>query len=227
MNCPSRTDDTLGHVDWNQSPPTFAADTTTRQDLNGIANSRVRRDDERVLGSEPPGDGISAAGMSDEPTKPESDGTQLKPVVVTADAPAQPGGSDHDGGHSASNSAGCGQQAGNMIRHIGRVLKKYTKFIGPGFLVAVAYIDPGNYSTDVSAGATYRFKLLFIVLMSNLFAIFLQSLCIKLGTVTGMNLAEHCKASFPGWLNIILYIFAESAIIATDIAEVREIFHFS
>jgi metal iron transporter len=110
------------------------------------------------------------------------------------------------------------------VGKIARVLSKYTRFIGPGFMVSVAYIDPGNYSTDVTAGATYRFKLLFIVLMSNLFAIFLQSLCIKLGTVTGLNLAEHCKAHCPPWLNIVLYIFAESAIIATDIAEVRRPF---
>lgn len=57
--------------------------------------------------------------------------------------------------------------------------------------------------------------------MSNIFAIFLQSLCIKLGSVTGMNLAENCKAHLPPWLNYVLYFFAESAIIATDIAEVR------
>lgn len=88
-------------------------------------------------------------------------------------------------------------------------------------MIAVAYIDPGNYSTDVAAGSTYRFKLLFIILMSNLFAIFLQSLCIKLGTVTGLNLAEHCRAHLPRWLNYFLYFLAESAIIATDIAEVK------
>jgi metal iron transporter len=60
--------------------------------------------------------------------------------------------------------------------------------------------------------------------MSNIFAIFLQSLCIKLGSVTGMNLAENCKAHLPPWLNYVLYFFAESAIIATDIAEVGVIF---
>lgn len=87
-------------------------------------------------------------------------------------------------------------------------------------MISVAYIDPGNYSTDVAAGATFRFRLLFIVLMSNLFAIFLQSLCIKLGTVSGLNLAEACKEFLPKWLNIALYIMAEAAIIATDIAEV-------
>ncbi|KAL5423662.1 hypothetical protein PMIN06_013079 [Paraphaeosphaeria minitans] len=100
------------------------------------------------------------------------------------------------------------------------VLRKYAKFVGPGFMVAVAYIDPGNYATGVSAGASFRFKLLFIVLMSNVFAIFLQSLCIKLGSVTGMDLAENCRAHLPPWLNYLLYFFAESAIIATDIAEV-------
>ena len=59
-----------------------------------------------------------------------------------------------------------------------------------------------------------------MVLVSNIFAIFLQSLCVKLGTVTGMNLAENCKAHLPKWLNYLLYVFAEAAIIATDIAEV-------
>ncbi|KAF5642415.1 manganese transporter [Fusarium tjaetaba] len=101
-----------------------------------------------------------------------------------------------------------------------KTLIKFLSFIGPGFIIAVAYIDPGNYSTDIAAGASYRFKLLFIVLLSNLFAIFLQSLAIKLGTVSGLNLAEACRAFLPRWLNIILYIFAEIAIIATDIAEV-------
>lgn len=84
----------------------------------------------------------------------------------------------------------------------------------------VNLVDPGNYATDIAAGASYRFRLLFIVLLSNLFAIFLQSLAIKLGTVTGLNLAEACRAFLPRWLNYILYFFAEAAIIATDIAEV-------
>ncbi|KAL2886733.1 Manganese transporter SMF1 [Ceratocystis lukuohia] len=97
---------------------------------------------------------------------------------------------------------------------------KYASFIGPGFMISVAYIDPGNYATDVAAGASYRFQLLFIVLLSNIIAIFLQTLCIKLGTVTGLNLASACRAFLPLWLNYVLYVFAECAIIATDIAEV-------
>lgn len=108
----------------------------------------------------------------------------------------------------------------SRLIQLARVLKKFSKFIGPGFIIAVAYIDPGNYSTDVAAGASTRFQLLFIVLLSNIFAIVLQSLAVRLGTVTGMNLAEHCRAHLPKWLNFLLYIFGEAAIIATDIAEV-------
>lgn len=81
-------------------------------------------------------------------------------------------------------------------------------------------VDPGNYATDIAAGASYQFRLLFIVLMSNLFAILLQSLSTKLGTVTGLNLAEANRAFLPPWLNYFLYGMAEIAIIATDIAEV-------
>lgn len=131
----------------------------------------------------------------------------------------------------------------STLSRLWRIIITFGKFVGPGFMIAVAYsthrpvfrsplapasswlilgtVDPGNYSTDIAAGASYRFKLLFIVLLSNLFAIFLQSLCIKLGTVTGLNLAEACRAFLPRWLNYILYGLAEIAIIATDVAEVK------
>jgi metal iron transporter len=88
-------------------------------------------------------------------------------------------------------------------------------------LANTVLVDPGNYATDVAAGASYQFRLLFIVLLSNIFAIFLQSLSIKLGTVSGLNLAEACRAFLPRWLNYVLYAMAEAAIIATDIAEVK------
>lgn len=93
-------------------------------------------------------------------------------------------------------------------------------------LTTKSQVDPGNYATDVAAGATYEYRLLFIVLLANIFAIFLQTLCIKLGTVTGLNLAECCRAFLPRWLNLVLYIFAEVAIIATDIAEVSSFAFF-
>lgn len=81
-------------------------------------------------------------------------------------------------------------------------------------------VDPGNYATDIAAGASYQFKLLFIVLLSNIFAILLQSLAIQLGTVTGLDLACMCRVYLPRWLNYFLYALAEIAIIATDMAEV-------
>ncbi|ODA82414.1 hypothetical protein RJ55_00921 [Drechmeria coniospora] len=96
----------------------------------------------------------------------------------------------------------------------------FSRFVGPGFMIAVAYIDPGNYATDIAAGASYQFRLLFIVLLSNLFAILLQSLAIRLGTVTGLDLASMNRVYLPRWLNWFLYALAEIAIIATDIAEV-------
>ncbi|CAN6663537.1 manganese transporter Smf2p [Trichomonascus vanleenenianus] len=99
-------------------------------------------------------------------------------------------------------------------------LSKYAKFFGPGIMVSVAYMDPGNYSTAVSAGALYQYKLLFVVLVSNLFAVFLQILCAKLGSVTGRDLAQNCRDHLPRWLCISIYFLAEIAIIATDLAEV-------
>lgn len=101
-----------------------------------------------------------------------------------------------------------------------RIMSTYIRFIGPGIMVAVAYIDPGNYSTAVSAGASNEFSLLCIILLSNFIAIFLQCLCIKLGSVTGKDLSRNCKEHLPRWLNYIIYFFAECAIIATDVAEV-------
>ncbi|UNI22594.1 NRAMP-like transporter smf-3 [Purpureocillium takamizusanense] len=96
----------------------------------------------------------------------------------------------------------------------------FSKFIGPGFMISVAYIDPGNYATDIAAGASYQYKLLFVVLLSNVFAILLQSLAIQLGTITGLDLSSMCRVYLPRWLNYTLYALAEIAIIATDLAEV-------
>ncbi|MCJ1412793.1 hypothetical protein MMC19_006892 [Ptychographa xylographoides] len=99
-------------------------------------------------------------------------------------------------------------------------LIKLGKFMGPGALISVAYIDPDNYQTAISAGAMFGYKLLFIVLVSNLIAIYLQALSVKLGSVTGMDLAQMNRAHLPRWLNISLYILAEAAIICTDIGQV-------
>ncbi|CUM63413.1 uncharacterized protein PRCAT00000988001 [Priceomyces carsonii] len=107
-----------------------------------------------------------------------------------------------------------------MLRKSIAIMKKYASFIGPGIMVSVAYMDPGNYSTAVSSGAMYEYKLLFVIFMSNLFAVVLQCLCIKLGTVTGLDLAEFCRLHLSSSVNISLYVCAELAIIFTDLAEV-------
>lgn len=215
MNCPSRTDDTLDHPDWNQNPPPLSADVTTRQDLNGIANSREQRDHAPMT-----------KGRGDDPFAVEvqqaQDTADAEPVekpsggVMLATTGHEPPKSD-----SKSPRPPLISLVNGFFLRIIHSIAKFARFVGPGFLIAVAYIDPGNYATDVAAGADTRYALLFVVLMSNLFAIFLQSLCIKLGSVTGLNLAENCRAHLPKWLVIILYVFSEAAIIATDIAEVR------
>lgn len=107
-----------------------------------------------------------------------------------------------------------------LTDNLKKALKKYAKFVGPGLLISVAYVDPGNYSTATSAGSQNQFSMLFIVLLSNILAIFLQCLCIKLGTVTGLDLSRACREYLPRWLNWTIYVFAEGAIIATDVAEV-------
>lgn len=106
------------------------------------------------------------------------------------------------------------------LRRLMGVLRKYMKFIGPGLMVSVAYMDPGNYSTAVAAGSAYQYKLLFLIFLSNCLAIFLQILSAKLGAVTGLDLAANCRENLPHRLNISIYILAEIAIIATDLAEV-------
>ncbi|KAF2449276.1 natural resistance-associated macrophage protein, partial [Karstenula rhodostoma CBS 690.94] len=226
MNCPSRTDP-ITPDGYNQSPNALNADATTRADMDRVANARTRQD-HRI----DTGDGTSSEmELSEQHVEEEGLGWRTaeggkRGVGVgerglaknTASGVVGEGASGATGGLPKRGSAGA--WAGRAGKKPLAVLRKYAKFVGPGFMVAVAYIDPGNYATDVAAGASFRFKLLFIVLMSNVFAIFLQSLCIKLGSVTGMNLAENCKAHLPPWLNYVLYFFAESAIIATDIAEV-------
>ncbi|KAF2493277.1 natural resistance-associated macrophage protein [Lophium mytilinum] len=222
MNCPSRVDP--AHMDgWNQNPDSLNADATTRADLGQLANARLRRDHLEM--GEVQQLQIEEVGQDNNNERDNNGCEQGKGAGgarVTEKgtlAAAGEGGGDAGGrdGVAEKSRTPAMRRFGKKAWHIG---SKYLSFIGPGMMVAVAYIDPGNYATDVAAGASYRFKLLFIILMSNIFAIFLQSLCIKLGSVTGMNLAENCKAHLPPWLNIALYVFAESAIIATDIAEV-------
>ncbi len=93
-------------------------------------------------------------------------------------------------------------------------------FIGPGFLISVGYMDPGNWATDIAGGSKYGYTLLFVIMLSNLMAILLQSLALKLGIATGRDLAQACRESYSKPVSIALWLFAEIAIAACDLAEV-------
>lgn len=99
-------------------------------------------------------------------------------------------------------------------------LKTLFAYSGPGLMVAVGYMDPGNWATDIAGGARYGYKLLSVILLANLFAILLQHLALKLGIATGRDLAQACRDSFRKPVSIILWVLAEIAIAATDMAEV-------
>lgn len=101
-----------------------------------------------------------------------------------------------------------------------KFMRKLLAFAGPGFLVAVGYMDPGNWATDLAAGSRFEYSLLSVILLSNLMAILLQSLCVKLGIVTGRDLAQACRDHFSRPVSFGLWILAEIAIAACDLAEV-------
>ena len=98
--------------------------------------------------------------------------------------------------------------------------RKLLAFAGPGFLVAVGYMDPGNWATDLAGGSKYNYSLLAVVMMSNLMAILLQALSLKLGIATGRDLAQACRDHFSRPVSFFLWIICEIAIAACDLAEV-------
>lgn len=98
--------------------------------------------------------------------------------------------------------------------------RKLAAFTGPGFLVAVGYMDPGNWATDLAGGSGFGYTLLSVILLSNLMAIVLQSLCARLGIATGRDLAAACRDAYGKPVSIVLWALCEVAIIACDLAEV-------
>jgi manganese transport protein len=102
----------------------------------------------------------------------------------------------------------------------GSFWRKLLAFLGPGYLVAVGYMDPGNWATSLAGGSKFGYSLLTVALLSNLMAIVLQSLCTRLGVGAGRDLAQACRDSFPRWVSLPLWLSAEIAITATDLAEV-------
>ncbi len=102
----------------------------------------------------------------------------------------------------------------------GSFWRKYLAFAGPGLMVAVGYMDPGNWATDIAGGAQFGYTLLSVILISNIFAMVLQHLSVKLGVVAERDLAQACRDHFSPTTNFILWIFCEIAIAACDLAEV-------
>lgn len=98
--------------------------------------------------------------------------------------------------------------------------KRLLAFLGPAYLVSVGYMDPGNWATDIAGGSEFGYKLIWVLLMSNIMALLLQSLCARLGVVRGRDLAQASREAYPDFPNFILYILAELAIVACDLAEV-------
>ncbi len=116
----------------------------------------------------------------------------------------------------------------NTVRAAHDVLSGKTKknkiasllpFLGPAFIASVAYIDPGNFATNIAGGAQFGYTLLWVIVASNLMAMLIQALSAKLGIATGQNLAEHCRNRFPRWAVYGMWILMELVAIATDLAE--------
>src|ERR1700742_4409276 len=129
-----------------------------------------------------------------------------------------------------SGSAGWRRERGtpslaDMFASVGTARKgpfwrKLLSFLGPRYLVAVGYMDPGNWATSLAGGSKFGYALLAVALLSNAMAIVLQSLCARLGVGAGRDLAQACRDSFPRWVSFPLWLSAELAITATDLAEV-------
>ncbi len=106
------------------------------------------------------------------------------------------------------------------VRPTGSLWRRLSAFLGPGYLVAVGYMDPGNWATSLAGGSKFGYALLTIALISNIMAIVLQALCARLGIASGRDLAQACRDAFPRAISLPLWFMAEVAICATDLAEV-------
>lgn len=98
-------------------------------------------------------------------------------------------------------------------------LARLMPFLGPAFIASVAYVDPGNFATNIQGGSRFGYMLIWVILASNLMAMLIQTLSAKLGIATGMNLAEHCRARLPGPVVIGMWVLMELVAMATDLAE--------
>jgi len=127
-----------------------------------------------------------------------------------------PGGWRHDRGEASLSDV----HRSIAVRTQGSTWRRAAAFVGPGYLVAVGYMDPGNWATSLAGGSKFGYALLVVALVSNIMAIVLQALCARLAIASGRDLAQACRDAFPKPVALGLWFMAEVAIIATDIAEV-------
>jgi manganese transport protein len=99
-------------------------------------------------------------------------------------------------------------------------IRRFLAFAGPGYMISVGYMDPGNWATDIAGGSRYGYTLLAVILLSNLMAVLLQALAVRLGVATGRDLAQACRDHYPKPVNFALWLACEAAIVACDLAEV-------
>ncbi|MFH1153147.1 MAG: Nramp family divalent metal transporter [Pseudomonadota bacterium] len=122
-----------------------------------------------------------------------------------------PGSSDHRTVQSALDVLGSTEKKNLFARLM--------PFLGPAFIASVAYVDPGNFATNIQGGAQFGYMLVWVIVVSNLMAMLIQTLSAKLGLVTGKNLAEHCREKFPRPVVLVMWVLMEGVAIATDLAE--------
>lgn len=139
---------------------------------------------------------------------------------MTAEKPAPPLALHPAAGASVPRLSLGEHNASVPVPESGSVLRKLLAFAGPGYLVSVGYMDPGNWATSLAGGSQFGYTLLSIILLSNMMAIVLQALAARLGIATGLDLAQACRAHYPRPVNFILFLACEAAIIACDLAEV-------
>ncbi|HEX5438877.1 MAG TPA: Nramp family divalent metal transporter [Gemmatimonadaceae bacterium] len=166
----------------------------------------------------------SGGGATDEETTTpaaEQAATEPSEQASAERAPAEYAHDEHQPGWRRTRATPSLAEAYRSVPILGNSWwRKLLAFAGPGYLVAVGYMDPGNWATDLAGGSAFGYTLLSVVLMANLMAVLLQGLAAKLGIVTGRDLAQACRDAYSRPVGIALWILAEIAIAACDLAEV-------
>lgn len=179
------------------------------EDIDGEEHSDSDEDSSDYEGA----DGNSSSGDDEDPFE-SSDAVSLPTHVVDNNGELT---IPIDREHNVQRKRKRKHRAVKKRRSWWRVCREY---LGPGALIAVGYMDPGNWSTDIAGGSQYGYKLLFVVLFSSIMAMFLQYLSLKAGLATGRDLAQICRDSYPRPVSLFLWFAMEIAIMATDVAEV-------